>query len=176
MALHCCWPSLAAVRGQKNTSVFSYYLENGFFFWLIQIRKICRFGDILHAAEWSRVRAPRTRHKRYDSCFGYRRSRVRSPVRPTLIFLSLEATLPERPPVRPRSREVPVSSTPQGQKTDEPRTRPVGTRDPPTRVCGRNARDYERLETNKKYKTLFLNPQSPRSPRPRNRRPLHNLR
>ena len=35
------------------------------------------------------IRAPRTRHERYDSCFGYRRSRVRSPVRPTLIFLSL---------------------------------------------------------------------------------------
>ena len=44
------------------------------------------------------IRAPRTRHERYDSCFGYRRSRVRSPVRPTLIFLSLEATLPKRPP------------------------------------------------------------------------------
>ena len=47
----------------------------------------------------------------------YRRSRVRSPVRPTLIFLSLEATLPKRPPyataeprnppVHPRSSEDP---------------------------------------------------------------------
>ena len=106
----------------------------------------------------------------------YRRSRVRSPVRPTLIFLSLEATLPERPPVRPRSREVPVSSTPQGQKTDEPRTRPVGTRDPKRSFADETTATTSARDRIEKYKTLFLNPQSPRSPHLQSRRPPHNLR
>ena len=95
---------------------------------------------------------------------------------PRLFFCPLRLHYSRDPPMRPRSREVPVSSTPQGQKTDEPRTRPVGTRDPNRSFPNKTAATTSARDRLEKYKTLFLNPQSPRSPHLQSRRPPHNPR
>ena len=105
----------------------------------------------------------------------YRRSRVRSPVRPQTpqFFLSLEATLPERPPyATAEPRGAHIINLP-GLRTYEAAGAPVGTRDPRRSFADEN----ERAEQPRKIQDpRKISPQSPRSPHLQNHHLPHNLR
>ena len=164
VALYCCWTTVAAEGDQKRRffsySLENGFLH-GFFFasvyisflelkpFLAGVKAEVFFASALTflaldtSAEWSDplkgfqhrgmipVLGPRgvTPH-----AHAYRRSRVRSPVRPTLIFLSLESTLPQRPPY--------ATSEPRGARIinltgSRSRRGCSGYARPPALVCGR---------------------------------------
>ena len=94
---HLDWPSVALYAQRANLRHFFNISKRVFMLRVFHLSSTyLTFFIAKLTAEWSRVRAPRTRHKRYDSCFGYRRSRVRSPVRPRF-FVSCGRGFPNPP-------------------------------------------------------------------------------
>ena len=157
VALYCYWPSLAAEGDQKRRFFSYYLENgflHGFFFasvyilflignpFLAGVKAEVFFASALTflaldaSAEWSDPvkgfqhrgmipvlgpRAARRARKHtggpgFDPRFG-----------PRLFFCPLSLHYPKDPPMRPRSRAVPVSSISRGREADEAA---VGTRDP----------------------------------------------
>ena len=89
---------------------------------------------------------------------------------PRLFFCPLSLHYPKDPPMRPRSRAVPVSSISRGREADEAA---VGTRDPRRSFADENERTEQPRKIQPPQK---ISPQSPQSPHLQSRRPPHNLR
>ena len=194
VALYCCWTTVAAEGDQTRRFFSYYLENgflHGFFFASVYIlflkdnpflagakaevffASALTFLALDASAEWSDPvkgfqhrgmipvlgpRAARRARKHtggpgFDPRFG-----------PRLFFCPLGVRYPRDPLVRPRSREAPLSTRGSARTLECACGGSSGLKEytrPPALVCGRKTSARDRIE---KYKTLFLSPQSPRSP------------